>query len=376
MRVVGKYTAADVKLPDGSLDEATANQIQSFCDCPAFVDTNITIMPDCHAGKGAVVGFTMPLSDVVIPNIIGVDIGCGMASVRLPGKIADFSELDAVIKTRVPSGFAVRNTPTCLEPAFEDELRSWVAVVSADYARVVRSIGSLGGGNHFIEVGECAGANWLTVHTGSRNFGLRIAGYYQELARAAATDEYTCSWKDLEFLQRDSEAGSGYLRAMTFAHAYAALNRRTILQEIVSFYGWSVAELETIESVHNFIGADGIVRKGATSAREHERLLIPFNMRDGIAVCTGKGNASWNFSAPHGAGRVLSRAKAKKNLDLAHFQAQMAAAGVYTTTATAETLDEAPDAYKDTKMILGMIEETAAVDFLLRPVYNFKAGGD
>ena len=365
----GQYNSANIMIDE--IDDTTRQQIQIMLDHPAFANTYIAIMPDCHAGKGAVIGFTMKMNDYIIPNIVGVDIGCGVLAARFGVDDLDLPAFDRFIKKNIPAGFSIHREPKVKD---DPNLRHWTEVIGMDYAKALRSIGTLGGGNHFIEAGKDAKGNtWVTIHSGSRNFGLRIANYFQRKARQNMARKTTGNQeKDLEFLLVESPDGQDYLRATRFAQNYASLNRQVMLKEITRFFGR--APVETIESVHNFIGDDNIIRKGATPARKGERVIIPFNMRDGLALCTGKGSAQYNFSAPHGAGRILSRTKAKQVLSASDFAQGMKKAGVYTTTANRDTLDEAPGAYKDKELIIQNIRETVEINDFVKPIYNFKAG--
>ena len=353
------------------IDDTTRLQIQRMLDHPAFAKTYIAIMPDCHAGKGAVIGFTMKMNDYIIPNIVGVDIGCGVLAARFAVDKIELPAFDRFIKKNIPAGFAIHHKAKVTD---DPTLRHWTKVIGMDYAKALRSIGTLGGGNHFIEVGKDSKENtWVTIHSGSRNFGLRVANHFQRKAwETLAQNASGNQEKDLAFLLVESQDGQDYLNAARFAQGYASLNRRTILETISRFF--VSKPVETIESVHNFIGDDNIIRKGATPARKGERVIIPFNMRDGLALCTGKGSAEYNYSAPHGAGRILSRTKAKQVLSVDAFAQGMKKAGVYTTTANRDTLDEAPGAYKDKELIIQNICETVAIDDFVKPIYNFKAG--
>lgn len=374
-RIEGKYNSAEVMID--SIDATTEAQIHSFLECPALAGAPIAIMPDCHAGAGAVIGFTQQLGEFIIPNIVGVDIGCGMTSICIGSTPpCTLRELDAVVKRVVPAGFNIHANAAqaYISAEMHDELRDWCGLIGCDFQRALCSLGTLGGGNHFLELGRDGnGQFWLTVHSGSRNFGLKVAQYFQSLAEK----ERGPLWphKGLAYLEKGSLAAYSYLKAQRFACEYAAANRDLVLRNVMDAAGlaWNG---ERVESVHNYIDAGGMIRKGATDASEGTNLLIPFNMRDGIALCRGKGNTAWNNSAPHGAGRILSRSQAKKRLDAEGFAARMKAAGVYTTTATEETLDEAPEAYKNTATILEAIKDTAEVLTLIKPVYNFKAGGE
>lgn len=376
----GKYNVARIMLPDEShLDSETRKQIQSFLNHPAFQRHPIAIMPDTHAGKGAVIGFTMELNDYVIPNVVGVDISCGMMSINLEKTIIDFKALDKFIKTEIPSGF--HNNQEIVAHVSENFKRNIIRI--AGYIRgvnpdkVFQALGTLGGGNHFLELGVDEQDNkWLTVHSGSRNFGLKYATYYQNKARDFLKESLSGdAYRGLEFLPI-KHGGQDYLNDLKYLHEYAHLNRLTMIQKIVKFLtNKSVNKFDIIECVHNYINfEDKIIRKGAISARENERVIIPFNMRDGLIIGKGKNNKNWNYSAPHGAGRILSRSKAKESIDLDIVKNEMAERGIYTTSVNAHTIDESAQAYKDKGMILSMIKETVDVVHFVKPLYNFKAG--
>lgn len=384
--MTAKYNSANVMLPDvGSIDEATKTQIYGFLNHPAFRGSYIAIMPDCHAGMGAVIGFTMPMNDYVIPNMVGVDIGCGMLAIKLVGvESIDLDLLDKAIHC-IPSGFSRYpqdlkfGTPYMRNLTVLDgtDISAVAGKVGADYADVICSLGTLGGGNHFIEVDKDEeGAYWLIIHTGSRNLGLKVANYHQQKARDLLKqmfigDEY----KTLEFLPMNN-GGDEYIADMHLAQGYASLNRTMIANSIVvNFFKKELSTLPTIESVHNYINpGDNIIRKGAISAYEGERLIIPLNMRDGTILGIGKGSKKWNYSAPHGAGRIMSRKRAKAEIALTDYTASMD--GIFSTCVNPNTLDEAPMAYKDKELILDAIGETVDVVTILKPVYNFKASED
>ena len=370
----GKFNVAKIMIDE--IDESTRTQIQTFLNHPAFADTNIAIMPDCHAGKGAVVGFTMKLNDYIIPNIVGVDIGCGMLSARFDVASVDLQAFDRFIKQNIPAGFNIHKDTDIPISQFSRSLANYCETIGMDLGKAIHSIGTLGGGNHFIELGtDNAGKYRVTIHSGSRNFGLRIANYFQAIAKANLQKYFLGdTYKDLEFLLMDSDEGRAYLEAVRFASEYASANRKAMLDIISKFF--PIGPQDIIESVHNFIGGDNIVRKGATPAAYGQMVLIPFNMKDGIAICRGKGSPAYNYSAPHGAGRILSRTQAKAQLNTQSFQKEMKDAGVYTTTANDSTLDEAPSAYKDKDIILQNIKDTVEVVDFIKPIYNFKAGGD
>lgn len=364
----GKYNQANVMID--VLDETTRSQIQGFVNNPSFHGSYIAIMPDCHAGAGSCIGFTMQMNDRIIPDVVGVDIGCGMLSAKFDAESFDIPAFDAFIKQHIPSGFAVNDKPYRGEDFFTETVKK----IGMDEARAIRSIGSLGGGNHFIEAGYGNdGKLWVTIHSGSRNFGLQVAKYHGIVAKELCA-KWGADTQGIPFLIVDSLEGQNYIHDQLIGARYASENRFEMMRRLTGFFGKE--PIDEIESVHNFIDESGMIRKGATPANEGQRVIIPFNMRDGLAICVGKGNKKYNFSAPHGAGRILSRSKAKETLDVEYFQADMKQAGVYTTTANAGTLDESPDAYKDMSIILENIKETVDVIEMVKPVYNFKAGGE
>jgi RNA-splicing ligase RtcB len=364
----GKYNSANVMVNE--LDPTTREQIQDFLNNPSFSDSYIAIMPDTHKGNGSCIGFTMQMNERIIPDVVGVDIGCGMLSTKFDIEYLNTRAFDEFIKENIPSGFSVHDKVWRGVDFYSDVAKK----IGVDTARVSRSIGTLGGGNHFIEAGHGAdGKIWVTIHSGSRNFGLQIAKYHGDVAKKLCA-QWGAEIRGIPFLLVDSPEGRDYIADQLIGSQYASINREVMMNMIIEFLG--VAPIDTIESRHNFIDDTGMIRKGATPAHEGQRVVIPFNMRDGLAICTGKGNKKWNYSAPHGAGRILSRSKAKATLDVDLFQLDMEQAGVYTTTANASTLDEAPDAYKDYRMILEMIQETVTVDEMIKPVYNFKASGE
>lgn len=377
--IKGKYNFANVMLPDeGSIDDETKKQIYGFLNHPAFANSYIAVMPDCHAGNGACIGFTMKMNEYVIPNIVGVDIGCGVESINI-GKIKiDLQKLDGFIRTHIPSGFSV-NTK-CDSFVKGNTLKGRIEDISvkigSDLNRNVLSVGSLGGGNHFIEVGQDEEKNiWITVHTGSRKFGLDICNYHQNVAKNFMRKVFhgADAYNKLEFLiDKDKE---NYLGDMMIAQEFATLNRNIILNKIREYLNIpSIKVIKHVSSVHNYIDLySQTIRKGAISAKEGEEVIIPFNMEDGLIIGKGRGNSKWNCSAPHGAGRLLSRTKAKQVLSLSEMKTNMDKAGVFTTSLSENTLDEAKGAYKDKDMILEVIKETVDVKHFVKPIYNFKA---
>ena len=393
----------NLKIYTDEVDELAQKQIAKLLAQPAFAETKVRIMPDVHAGKGCVIGFTADLGDKVIPNIVGVDIGCGMLTVNLGKQKPDFAALDEIMHRDIPSGMEVHAEP--VEP-FEalDALHCLPQLERVK--RLLCSLGSLGGGNHFVEVdADTQGNYYLVIHSGSRNLGKQVCEIYQQEAIdrhagcadreeleaaliaelkaqgrqreiAAAIKAQRAAWNaatpdipaDLCYLE--DEARARYLHDMRICQQFALRNREVMADIIVRRLGLEV--LDMFHTTHNYIDHDSnIVRKGAISARAGEKLLIPINMRDGCIFGTGKGNDDWNQSAPHGAGRLMSRSQAFRQLSLEDFQNQMQ--GVYTTSVTARTLDESPMAYKGMDAILKHIGPTVDVVDIFKPLYNFKA---
>lgn len=369
------------------------DQLKELCNFEAYLDSKIRIMPDAHAGKGCVVGTTMTISNKVTPNLVGVDIGCGMLTVELKDSIIDFSKLDKVISNKIPSGFSVHDHP---KSSFDfSNLRCSNHV---DLKRALLSIGSLGGGNHFIEVdySEKTHKYYLVIHSGSRKLGGDVCKYYQDLAfqkvnemkkvkeelikklksegREKEIDSQLkliakpSANKDLAFLSGSDF--DDYLNDMALVQKFAVLNRKTMADIIIKEMGFN--ESERFETIHNYIDFKRmILRKGAVSAEYGEKLLIPINMRDGSLICVGKGNEDWNFSAPHGAGRLMSRSKAKELINLEEYELSMN--GIYSTSVCQSTLDEAPQAYKPMEEIVQAIEPTVDIIDMIKPEYNFKS---
>lgn len=398
MLLKGEYGTAFLTIDD--FEPECLEQIQTCLNHPAF-KTHMVIQPDGHAGAGSIVGSTFPLTDKVVVNTIGVDIGCGILSLKLNDEFIRFKLLDEFIREVIPLGFSINNTPKFTiehDFPFESATRTHEKFVkkynkifntdmgslSYDYdwyenkckkewiwvnpTQVDSAISSLGGGNHFIEVGQDKSNNyWLTVHTGSRNFGLKIANHYQ----SEAIKHDINNNKDLAYIPYPESFE--YFEAMIFAQKYAQLNRKCIIERIIDYSGLSPSD-DYIESIHNYIDFDDmVVRKGAIRSYIGERMIIPFNMRDGILMCEGKSNPEWNYSAPHGAGRVMSRNKAKKNIKIETYKTQMN--GIYSSSVNESTLDEAPDAYKPPQKIIDAITPTATIIDRLKTVYNLKASG-
>lgn len=375
IKLEGKY-CKDCIIYHPAPEEACLSQVLKVCNHPAFEHTPIRIMPDCHAGAGCVIGFTAPIGFKVIPNIVGVDIGCGMLGTtfkRNTESLKTIAEhLDTVIRKQIPFGCTTRKTPLFQPTDFIKQIMDVSNRTGQNIDYVLNSIGTLGGGNHFIEAGTSDHSDDfinITIHSGSRNFGLKIANYYQKLAVERGNTEYG---KELAWLEGEDK--EMYLHDMRVAQKFASVNRREmmmVLKLAMHSLDQSMA-LEECECVHNYIGEDDIIRKGAISAKKGEYVIIPWNMRDGLIIGQGKGNESWNNSAPHGAGRVLSRSKAKELLDVDQFKQEMEKSGVYSTCVSASTLDESPWAYKNHQEIEQYLEDSVEVIHRIKPFFNFK----
>lgn len=392
---------SDIKIYAESPDETAVNQIYELAEQEAFKDSKIRIMPDVHAGKGCVIGFTADLGDKIIPNIVGVDINCGMLTVELGNIEIDLKSLDEIINKHIPAGKEIRETAAydfteLTELLCYDQLRN--------KEKLPLAIGSLGGGNHFIEVDkDDTGNKYLIIHTGSRNLGKQIAKIYQKEAinyhkKNKMDEQVTKSIEKLKAENRFTEINdtiteikqnfktipdkfaylegsdaANYLHDMKICQKFAKTNREVIADIILDkAFNIRLNNTPHFHTVHNYIDlTDNMTRKGAISAKKGERVLIPINMADGCIIGVGRGNPDWNYSAPHGAGRILSRSKAKETINLDDFKDVMN--GVYSTSVCKETLDESPFAYKKADDILKWIKDTVDVVNIIKPIYNFKA---
>ncbi len=346
-----------------TFEQEAYDQVKRLCNHDAYAREKIRVMPDVHAGKGCTIGTTMTISDKVTPNLVGVDIGCGMLTIRLEEKDVDFPELDAVIRAKIPSGFDIHKHQQRDFDFSDIRCRK-----SVDLSRAALSIGSLGGGNHFIEAGRAknSGDMYLVIHSGSRKLGTDVCEYYQK--KAVQSSGKQAGERDLAYLTGGDF--DDYMNDMAIIQDYARVNRETMAAIIIKEMG--LREVDRFQTIHNYIDFKRmILRKGAVSAEENEVLLIPVNMRDGSLLCRGRGNEEWNYSAPHGAGRLMSRTRAKKSIRLEEFRETMK--GVYTTSVGNRTLDEAPQAYKSIEEIRAAITDTADIVDVIRPLYNFKA---
>ncbi|WP_278941448.1 RtcB family protein [Anaerotruncus colihominis] len=398
LEVKGKYNSA--KIFTDVVDEASVAQVIELCNQPFTAKSRIRMMPDIHAGAGCTVGTTMTITDKVVPNLVGVDIGCGMETVHLREQHLELQKLDKLIRAKIPSGFSIREKA---HRYFDEiDLTELYCYRQINPLRAEKSLGTLGGGNHFIEVDrDDEGGLYLVIHSGSRHLGLEVAAWYQNeayqrLNKSSKSDEAALIAK-LKSEGRDKEIQKAirklkntkqtsipkplayaegelfeqYIHDMRIIQRFAVLNRRAIADDILK--GMGLHAQDSFTTIHNYIDTDAMVlRKGAVSAKAGERLLIPINMRDGSLICIGRGNEDWNCSAPHGAGRLMSRSQAKQSFTVSEFKHQMD--GIYTTSVGKATLDECPMAYKRMEDIVSNIGETVRIERIIRPVYNFKAG--
>ena len=399
IEIIGQYNTA--KCFTGQLEDGAREQIKSVCDTEAFASSKIRIMPDVHAGKGCTIGTTMTITDKIVPSMVGVDIGCGMYTVYLGQIEVDFEKIDEAAHY-IPCG---RNVWDGRQERFDlTQLRCYRNL--KDTKRLERSLGTLGGGNHFIEIDvDENGEKYLVIHSGSRNLGTQVAEFYQQIAvdlnlgkedYFKKRDEIIATYKaegrrseiqdTLKKMAKEWEAkeptlprdlcylyGSfmdDYLHDVDICQKFAERNRAKMAEIILERTG--MVAIDAFQTIHNYIDvAEMILRKGSVSAKDGEKLLIPINMRDGSLICIGKGNEDWNYSAPHGAGRLMSRSAAFERLTMAEYEAEMA--GIYSTCVVPDTLDESPMAYKSMDEIVENIEPTAEIACRIKPIYNFKA---
>ena len=397
MKIVGKQNEAVVFAK--VIEEEAIQQIQTLCDQEFAKGSKIRVMPDVHTGKGCTIGMTMTIMDKIVPNIVGVDIGCGMYTVNLGKKEIDLEHLDSVVH-KIPSGKAVWDGRKIL--FYLSNLKIYRML--NDTKRLERSLGTRGGGNHFIEVDTAIdGTKYLIIHSGSRNLGKQVAELYQGLAvdlqkgkekyfkqkekmiakykeegkRKELKEELkTLTWTPLpitipeELCYLYGKYMEDYLADVEICQKFAKINREFMAETIIK--EMNLEEVDAFHTIHNYIDVEEMVlRKGAIAAHKGEKVLIPINMRDGSILAVGKGNEEWNQSAPHGAGRVLSRSQAKEKLNIKEYKKQME--GIYSTSVNEATLDEAPMAYKSKEDILDIVKDSVDIIEILKPIYNFKA---
>ncbi len=405
MFIKGEFNEAEVFTDN--IDNETIAQVKQLLNQDFVKDSSIRIMPDCHKGAGCVIGTTMTIKDKVVPNLVGVDIGCGVLCVELGNIDLNLEKLDDFIKNKIPHGFRINNKAVVDYLDYILEIRC-IDNIQKKPEEFNKALGSLGGGNHFIEIDKDEEDNkYLVIHSGSRNLGLQVANYYQSVGYNALnyiSDEY--EQKSKELIEEYKNTGKkkkiekalkklkeslrvksivpkdlcyvegknldDYLHDMDIVQRYATKNREMMGRRIVEFLELDYNQLKHFESVHNYIEIDkSILRKGAISAYEGEDVLIPINMRDGVIIGRGKGNPNWNFSAPHGAGRILSRAGAKDKIHMNDYKAAMK--DIFTTCVNVSTLDEAPQAYKPIEEIINNITDTVDIVKIIKPIYNFKS---
>ncbi|MBO0454983.1 RtcB family protein [Candidatus Enterococcus murrayae] len=387
LTIKGKYNTATVYADN--LTESTVGQITTLCNQSFAKNAKIRIMPDTHSGSSCVIGTTMTVNNQVVPNLVGVDIGCGVYVAKVKkGVKLNFDKLDRIIRNRIPSGHHSHNKPQYTFP-----LENVQAPIHR--GRALRSIGTLGGGNHFIEVNEGSDGFYLVIHSGSRVLGKEIAEYHQEIAYQKLSQQR----KDIKLLAKSTKDPDekerllqqrellkipyelsyvseqdldNYLSDMRIAQQYAAFNRQNMALTILKAMKWEKSVIESFDSPHNYIDLKHmILRKGAASARRNEKMIVPLNMKDGSIIGIGKGNEKWNYSGPHGAGRMMSRSQARASISLDNYQHMMR--HVWTTSVSKKTLDEAPKAYKSKKQLMRYLPETMEVKEIIRPLYNFKS---
>jgi RNA-splicing ligase RtcB len=365
LELKGIYNTA--KVFTDNADPTAIQQIKHLLDQPFMEGSKIRIMPDVHAGMGCTIGTTMTVTDKVVPNLVGVDIGCGMETALLKDKHVELAQLDKAIHQYIPAGFHIRKEAH----HFSDEidLTALRCAKHVDINRGILSLGTLGGGNHFIELGaDDENRLYLVVHSGSRNLGKQVCEWYQKMAADNLNRKGKGMDRVLAYLE--GQAMLDYLHDMEIMQRYADLNRKAIIRELEKRVKLKITDQFT--TTHNYIDTQKmILRKGAVSSEKGERLLVPMNMRDGSLLCVGKGNADWNYSAPHGAGRIMSRTEAKASITLSAFQKTMK--GVYSSTINQSTLDEAPFAYQPMEIIIANIGDTAEIIKTIKPLYNFKS---
>lgn len=359
-----------------AIDQYAISQLQMICNHESSKGCRIRVMPDVHPGKVGTIGLTMTIGEKIIPNLIGIDIGCGMTLAQIKGKKIEYQKLDTVIRDCIPSGFHIRTKAHRFAEEFDFDALQCAKHIRTDKATL--SLGSLGGGNHFIEADKDEKGNlYIVIHTGSRHLGKEVTEYYLNegqkfLKEQGLTVPYEMTWLEGELMK-------SYLHDLQIVQQFASLNREIILDELVKGMKWKI--LDAYECIHNYVDASqetlnafgsSMLRKGAISAKANEKVIIPINMRDGIILGTGLGNPEWNCSAPHGSGRIMKREDVKNNFTVSTFKSEMK--GIYSSCIGKDTLDEAPFAYRAIDEIAEVISDTVTIHKIITPVYNFKAG--
>lgn len=353
-----------------AIDDYAIAQLQMLCDNEVSGNCKIRVMPDVHPGKVCTIGLTMTVGTKIMPNIVGIDIGCGMTLAKLKQTKPEFQKLDTLIRNNIPSGFSIRQKPHRFSNEFD--FAKLCCCENIHLEKAVLSLGTLGGGNHFIEIDrDDAGSLYAVIHSGSRSLGKEITEYYLKKGQKYLKSRNIKVPYELTYLE--GELMEQYLHDMQIVQEYASLNREIMLDELVRGMKWKLTE--SYSCTHNYIDMSEpvfMLRKGAISAKAEEKVIIPINMRDGIILGTGLGNEDWNCSAPHGSGRILKREEVKSRYTVSAFKTEMK--GIYSTCIGKDTLDEAPFAYRSIHDISEVIADTVTIDSIIRPVYNFKAG--
>lgn len=375
--IYGKYTNAivyTVNNEEYALDTHARKQLQMICDHPCAKGSTIRVMPDVHPGKVGTIGLTMTVGDCLLPNLVGVDIGCGMTIARLKTKSIEFQKLDTVIRENVPVGGSIRRTShKFADRVALDRLHCYSSI---DEIKALRSVGTLGGGNHFIELDKGEdGFYYVVIHSGSRHLGMEVTSYYLKEGQKEQQMKKNGGHASYDMTCLSGKLLDSYLHDIAIVQEYAAWNRKAMLDEIVRGMKWRI--LDSYTCIHNYVDFSSdtpVLRKGAIRANAGEPVIIPINMRDGVILATGLGNAEWNCSAPHGSGRVYPRSEVKEHHTVSEFKKEMA--GIHSVCVGKDTLDEAPFAYRKIEDILEVISDTVKVEQIIKPVYNYKAGGE
>lgn len=374
--IYGKYTNAIVYTAaneEYAIDEYARKQLQMLCDHPSATGSKIRVMPDVHPGKVCTIGLTMTVGNSLMPNLVGVDIGCGMTIAKLKNKNIEFQKLDTIIRENVPCGGKVRKNVHKYSRSLE--LEKLYCYKTIDQAKAELSIGTLGGGNHFIEIDKDEeGFLYIVIHSGSRHTGIEVTEYYLKRGQHEQQMKGSGGYAPYELTCLSGQLLEEYLHDLAIIQEYAATNREAMLDEITKGMKWRISE--SYSCIHNYVDFSGntpILRKGAIRAHNGEKVIIPINMRDGVILGTGLGNEEWNCSAPHGAGRIYKRSEVKEYHTVSEFKKSMD--GIHSICINKDTLDESPFAYRKLEDIISVIGDTVKIDKILKPVYNFKAGG-
>ena len=374
--IYGKYTNAIVYTVDSeqyAIDEYARKQLQMICDHPSTQGSKIRVMPDVHPGKVGTIGLTMTVGDALLPSLVGVDIGCGMTLAKIKAKNIEYQKLDTVIREHVPVGGKVRKNAHKFSNKVDlSKLRCYQMI---DDVKAELSIGTLGGGNHFIEVDKDDEGNfYLIIHSGSRHLGVEVTENYLKAGQHSQQMKKQGGYSSYEMTCLSGELLDSYLHDLSIMQEFAATNREAMVDEIARGMKWQI--LDMYSCIHNYIDFSEnipILRKGAIRAKKGEPVIIPINMRDGVILATGLGNEDWNYSAPHGSGRIYRRSEVKEHHTVSEFKKAME--GIHTICVNKDTLDESPFAYRKIDDIAAVIGDTVRIDKIIKPIYNFKAGG-